>query len=195
MLCRYPRLRESTNHTTAAMTAMTTMAMITLPIASLCTMASTLAHQRMVVFQHAETQRIGEEWTRLSLPLAHTPQTLTRQPRAAHDDVYVGHPRIHLIHLLGRTVLGLAYIFLAISTHLLLKSFTFMSMCGMNQDSPVSVSSFPFPTYYPDTGTGSEDLNRTFVGPPAQPLLKQTSRCLTPFHILSPTHPLLRASM
>jgi hypothetical protein len=31
-------------------------------------------------------------------------------------------------------VLGLAYIFLAIVTHLLLKRFTFMSMCGMNQD-------------------------------------------------------------
>jgi hypothetical protein len=30
--------------------------------------------------------------------------------------------------------LDLAYIFVAISTHLLLKSFTFMSMCGMNQD-------------------------------------------------------------
>jgi len=30
--------------------------------------------------------------------------------------------------------LGLAYILVAISTHLLLKSFTFMSMCGMNQD-------------------------------------------------------------
>jgi hypothetical protein len=29
--------------------------------------------------------------------------------------------------------LGLPYIFLAISTHLVLKSFTFMSMCGMNQ--------------------------------------------------------------
>jgi hypothetical protein len=29
-------------------------------------------------------------------------------------------------------VLGLAYIFLAISTHFLLKGFTFMSMCGMN---------------------------------------------------------------
>jgi hypothetical protein len=66
VLCRYPRLRESTNHTTAAMTAMTTMAMITLPIVSLCTIASTLAHQRMVVVQHAETQRIGGEWTRLS---------------------------------------------------------------------------------------------------------------------------------
>jgi hypothetical protein len=30
--------------------------------------------------------------------------------------------------------LGLSYIFVAVSTHLLLKSFTFMSMCGMNQD-------------------------------------------------------------
>jgi hypothetical protein len=30
--------------------------------------------------------------------------------------------------------LGLSYIFVAFSCHLLLKSFTFMSMCGMNQD-------------------------------------------------------------
>jgi hypothetical protein len=30
-------------------------------------------------------------------------------------------------------MLGLPYIFLAISTNLLLKGFTFMSMCGMNQ--------------------------------------------------------------
>ena len=31
------------------------------------------------------------------------------------------------------------------------------------------VSSFLFPTYYPDTGTGSEYLNRTHVGPFGQP--------------------------
>ena len=54
---------------------------------------------------------------------------------------------------------------------------------------------FPFPTYYPDTGTGSEDSNRTLVGPLAQPLFKHTSQRLTPLHTLCPTHPLLRASM
>src|SRR5215208_1178754 len=46
-------------------------------------MASTLAHQRLVVFQRAETQRIGEEWTRhsglLAQPLSkQTSQRLTR---------------------------------------------------------------------------------------------------------------------
>src|SRR5688500_12396425 len=60
---------------------------------------------------------------------------------------------------------------------------------------PVPISTpFPFPTYYPDTGTGSKDSNRTFVGPLTQPLLKHTSQRLTPLHTLSPTHPLLRAS-
>src|ERR671920_938453 len=91
--------------------------------------------------------------------------------------------------------LGLAYIFVAISTHLLLKSFTFMSMCGMNQDLTSVRILLSLSHYHPDTGTGSEDSNRTLVGPPAQPLLKQASRRLTPLHILSPTHPLLRASM
>ena len=94
------------------------------------------------------------------------------------------------------SMLGLAYIFVAISTHLLLKDFTFMSMCGMNQDltsARILLSlSHLLP---PDTGTGSLDSNRTFVGPLTQPLLKQTSRRLTPLHIHSPTHPLLRASM
>ena len=37
-------------------------------------------------------------------------------------------------HRQARYKLGLSYIFVAVSTHLLLKSFTFMSMCGMNQD-------------------------------------------------------------
>ena len=50
----------------------------------------------------------------------------------------------------------------------------------------MSVSSFPFPTYYPDTGTGSGYLHRTLVGPLAQPLSKQTSQRLTRLHILSP---------
>jgi hypothetical protein len=37
-------------------------------------------------------------------------------------------------HRQARYKLGLSYIFVAVSTRLLLKSFTFMSMCGMNQD-------------------------------------------------------------
>ena len=35
------------------------------------------------------------------------------------------------------------------------------------------VSSFLFPTYYPDTGTGSEYLNRTHVGSFGQPGLNR----------------------
>jgi hypothetical protein len=46
----------------------------------------------------------------------------------------------------------------------------------------VPVSSFPFLNYYPDTGTGSDYLNRTFVEPLAQPLFKQASRRLTPLY-------------
>src|SRR5919112_3701509 len=45
---------------------------------------------------------------------------------------------------------------------------------------PVSVSSFP--TYYPDTGTGSCYPNRTCVGLFVQPLFKQASRRLTMLH-------------
>ena|SRR5215211_5340985 len=44
---------------------------------------------------------------------------------------------------------------------------------------------FPFPLSS-DTGTGSEDSNRTLVGALAQPLSKQTSQRLTRLHILSP---------
>src|SRR5215203_2899122 len=51
---------------------------------------------------------------------------------------------------------------------------------------PVPISSFPFPTYYPDTGTGSCYPNRTCVGPLTQPLLKHISQRLTPLHTLSP---------
>src|SRR5215203_6542829 len=40
---------------------------------------------------------------------------------------------------------------------------------------------FPFPLF-PDTGTVSDCLNRTFVVPLAQPLFKQTSRRLTSLH-------------
>jgi hypothetical protein len=50
----------------------------------------------------------------------------------------------------------------------------------------VPVSSFPFPTYYPDTGTGSEDSNRTYVGPLTQPLLKEASQRLMLLYTLSP---------
>jgi hypothetical protein len=70
-----------------------------------------------------------------------------------------------------------------------------MSMCGMNTGNRCSYSSFPFPTYYPDTGTGSEDSNRTYVGPLTQPLLKEASQRLMLLHTLSPTHRLLRAYM
>ena len=70
-----------------------------------------------------------------------------------------------------------------------------MSMCGMNTGNRCPYPPFPFPTYYPDTGTGSKYSNRTYVGPLTQPLLKHTSQRLTPLHTLSPTHPLLRASM
>jgi hypothetical protein len=59
----------------------------------------------------------------------------------------------------------------------------------------VPVSSFPFPTYYPDTGTGSEDSNRTYVGPLTQPLLKEALQRLMLLYTLSPTHPPLRASV
>src|SRR5215218_2664385 len=49
-------------------------------------------------------------------------------------------------HRQVRYKLGLSYIFIAISTHLLLKGFTFMSMCGMNQEL-ISVRIFlSFPT-------------------------------------------------
>src|SRR5215208_7096049 len=41
---------------------------------------------------------------------------------------------------------------------------------------------FPFPTYYPDTGTGSGHSNRIYVGPFGQPLSKQTLRRLTTLH-------------
>ena len=51
------------------------------------------------------------------------------------------------------------------------------------------VSSFSFPTYYPDAGTGFEDSNRTYVGPLAQPLFKQTSQPITLLHMLSPLIP------
>src|ERR687897_1695974 len=83
-------------------------------------------------------------------------------------------------------MLGLAYIFLAISTHLLLKGFTFMSMCGMNQGLTSVRILLSLSPLSPDTGTGSGFLHRTLVGPLAQLLSKQTSQRLTRLHILSP---------
>ena len=41
---------------------------------------------------------------------------------------------------------------------------------------------FSFPYYYPDTGTGSDSVNRTYVGPFGQPVSKQTSQRLTLLH-------------
>ena len=41
------------------------------------------------------------------------------------------------------------------------------------------VSSFPFPTYYPDTGTGSEHLNRILNSSFAQPSAIKGLQCLT----------------
>src|SRR5829696_1947292 len=84
-------------------------------------------------------------------------------------------------------MLGLAYIFLAISTNLLLKRFTFMSMCGMNQGLASVRILLSLSPLSPDTGTGSGYLHRTLVGPLAQPLSKQTSQRLTRLHILSPS--------
>src|ERR671911_388418 len=72
----------------------------------------------------------------------------------------------------------------AVWNHLLLRRFTFMSMCGMNTSNRCPYLLLSFPTYYPDTGTGSDSVNRTFVGPLTQPLLKHTSQRLTPLHTL-----------
>jgi hypothetical protein len=52
-------------------------------------------------------------------------------------------------------VLGLSYILVAVWTTFLLKGFTFMSMCGMNQDLTSARILLSLSTYYPDTGTGS----------------------------------------
>jgi hypothetical protein len=52
-------------------------------------------------------------------------------------------------------MLGLAYIFLAFLIQKLLRSFTSGATCGMNRCYRCPYPPFPFPTYYPDTGTGS----------------------------------------
>src|SRR5919112_4830837 len=77
----------------------------------------------------------------------------------------------------------------AVWNHLLLRRFTFMSMCGMNTGNRcpyllLSLSPLITPIRAPAL---DEPPNRTFVGPLAQPLLKQTSQRLTPLHTLSPS--------
>ena len=72
-------------------------------------------------------------------------------------------------------MLGLPYTFPVNLTHILLRGCNSMAIYGMKGMLPVPISSFPFPTYYPDTGTGSDSVNRTFVGPLAQPLFNQAS--------------------
>jgi hypothetical protein len=63
-----------------------------------------------------------------------------------------------------------------------------MSMCGMNTGNRCPYPPFPFLTITPIRAPAlDEPPNRTFVGPLAQPLLKQTSRRLTPLHTLSPS--------
>ena len=47
--------------------------------------------------------------------------------------------------------------------------------------------SFPFPHYHPDTGTGSDYPNRTFVELLTQPLFKQASPRLTALHACDPS--------
>jgi hypothetical protein len=42
---------------------------------------------------------------------------------------------------------------------------------------------FPFPTYHPDTGTGSGKRNRNLVNPCLQPPFKRGLQCLTLLHI------------
>jgi hypothetical protein len=119
-----------------------------------------------------------EVYTLVRDVLAHDGKVIAVEQRVAGD---------RLLHLPCPPYnLGLFYIIVANSTHLLVRRFTFMSMCGMKTGNRCPYPPFPFPTYYPDTGTGSKDSNRTFVGPLTQPLFKHTSQRLTPLHTLSP---------
>src|SRR5215203_4311172 len=71
----------------------------------------------------------------------------------------------------------------AVWNHLLLRRFTFMSMCGMKTGNRCPYPPFPFPTITPIRAPALDGPpNRTFVRPLAQPLLKQTSRRLTLLH-------------
>jgi hypothetical protein len=70
------------------------------------------------------------------------------------------------------SMLGLAYILLALLTHILLRGFTSRTICGMNRE---VTGARILLSLSPDTGTGSDYPNRTFVGAFVQPLLKQAS--------------------
>jgi hypothetical protein len=77
---------------------------------------------------------------------------------------------------------------LAFLTHLLLKGFTFMSMCGMNQGlTSVRILLSLSPPITPIRALALTSKNRTLVGPLVQPLSKQTSQRLIPLHTLSRT--------
>jgi hypothetical protein len=56
-----------------------------------------------------------------------------------------------------------------LSTQRLLRSFTDWAICGKNRGNRCPYPPFPFPTYYPDTGTGSGNPNRILISSFAQP--------------------------
>jgi hypothetical protein len=58
-------------------------------------------------------------------------------------------------------MLGLPHTLPVNLTHILLRGCNSKAIYGMKGMLPVPISSFPFPTYYPDTGTGSCYLDRT----------------------------------
>src|SRR5215212_10119981 len=71
----------------------------------------------------------------------------------------------------------------AVWNHLLLRRFTFMSMCGMNTGNRCPYLLSLSPLINPIRAPALDGPpNRTFVRPLAQPLLKQTSRRLTTLH-------------
>jgi hypothetical protein len=79
-------------------------------------------------------------------------------------------------------MLSLSYAFLVFLTDIPLEWFTSASICGMNGSNRCPYPPFPFPLF-PDTGTGSEYLNRTFVSSFTQPSARQGLQCLTLFQI------------
>ncbi len=66
-------------------------------------------------------------------------------------------------------MLGLPHNILGFLTQMLLSSFTTAPICGMNRGNQCPYPPFPFPTYYPDAGTGSDYFHRTYVGLLGQP--------------------------
>jgi hypothetical protein len=67
---------------------------------------------------------------------------------------------------------GLPYNILGFLPHRLLTTFTAAAICGMNRGNQCPYPPF-LSHYYPDTGTGSEYLNRTYVGRLGQPGLNR----------------------